>query len=326
MSEEARISIIVPVYAVEAYLSECIDSLLNQTYKNLEIILVDDESPDQCGSICDKYAKQDSRIKVIHKSNGGAASARNAGIDAATGNYICFVDSDDIVSPKYVQNLYMAIQQHDADIAVCSFAQFTKNKIHFFVELEPVGCYSRCEYLLQFLKHWSCSLLWNKIYRKEVIGSIRMEEGHRIDDEFFTYQIVLNARKIVVCDELLYQYRLRASSVMRNIQAHEADLMQDRIDFLIQRYTHICNQLPELEQAFFIDMLDTFARYWGSCKHLPQIQHEIRAWAKKHIANMITTSLPFKIKLMYIYRLFFCAPGTGSLFAQEGYNEADLFS
>ena len=111
------VSVIVPVYKVEPFLRRCVDSLLSQTYQNLEIILVDDGSPDRCGQICDEYAAQDARVKVIHKENGGVSSARNAGIEAAAGEYVTFVDSDDWVEPWAYQILRQLIVEHDADVA-----------------------------------------------------------------------------------------------------------------------------------------------------------------------------------------------------------------
>lgn len=326
MSEIALVSIIVPVYGVESYLQECVDSLLAQTYKSLEIILVDDQSPDRCGKICDYYAQQDPRVKVIHKKNGGAASARNAGLDAATGEYICFVDSDDLVSPNYIQYLLEHLTQENADIAVCGFSQFSKFESQLCEELEPVGKYNRNAYLLQFLKHWTCSLLWNKFYRREVVGDLRMVEGHRIDDEFFTYQVALHANKIVVFDECLYQYRLRASSVMRNVEAHESKIMLDRLEYMQQRYSHIKAQAPELETAFFVDMLDSFTRCWDCCLRFPSIKKRIRTWAKSSFFHIIQAPIPYKKKLVYIYKLFFCAAGNNPLHPQVSNASDDLFA
>ena len=313
MSENALVSIIVPVYGVEDYLAACVDSLLSQTYNRLEIILVDDASPDRCGEICDHYAMQDCRIKVIHKQNGGAASARNAGLDAATGDFICFVDSDDLVSPDYVQHLYDHLMCDGADIAVCGFSQFTRTGSQPCLQTEPVAVYERNEYLLEFLKHWTCSLLWNKIYRAETIGNLRMAEGHRIDDEFFTYQVVLNAKTIVVFEEPLYSYRLRASSVMQNLAAYEEKVMFDRLEYIQQRYAHIKTQAPELECAYFVDMLDSLTRYWGACQHLPNIQKIIVSCVKLKFIHIIQAKIPIKQKLTYLYKLFICSPGSNPL-------------
>ena len=118
---EQLVSIIVPIYNVEKYIKECIDSIINQTYKNLEIILVDDGSPDCCPKICDEYSKKDKRIKVIHKENGGLSSARNAGLDVAKGEYVSFIDSDDVVDEKFIETLYNLCIENNCDISECNF-------------------------------------------------------------------------------------------------------------------------------------------------------------------------------------------------------------
>ena len=122
------VSMIIPVFGVEVYLGECLETVLNQTYKNLEIILIDDESQDRCPEICDQYAQKDERIKVIHQKNGGAANARNHGLDMATGEYICFIDSDDKIEKNYVEKLLGAIKENKAEVVVCSFKQWYKDK------------------------------------------------------------------------------------------------------------------------------------------------------------------------------------------------------
>ena len=197
------VSIIVPVYGVEAYLSECVDSLLAQTYENLEIILVDDGGKDRSGEICDRYAERDNRVRVIHKSNGGAASARNVGIDAATGEYICFVDGDDLVEKDYVTHLWSALSREDADISVCGLYYMTKHQ-KSPVEIESLGVFDCKEYLRLFTSYWTCALMTNKLFKRAVVGTVRFEEGHCIDDEFFTYQVIMNSSKVVVTDPPLY--------------------------------------------------------------------------------------------------------------------------
>lgn len=306
------VSIIVPVYGVEAYLPACLDSLLAQTYNNLEIILVDDESPDGCPAICDAYAVQDPRVRVIHKKNGGAASARNVGLDAAQGEYICFVDSDDLVCPDYVEKLFSALNAAEADIAVCGFSQMTRNNESVCHSKEAPGIFSRTDYIAEFLKHWTCALLWNKIFRKKVIGALRMEEGHRIDDEFFTYKVVLNCRSVVVFDTPLYRYRIRASSAMQEFGANREQIMLDRIDYTKQRYKIVSKELPSLQPLFFLDMTDSFARYWGECRDMAAAKREIRQWAKQNVYSLLTADMPLKQKLSYLYVLFLKAPGSAS--------------
>lgn len=277
------VSVILPVYGVEAYLPECVDSLLGQSYRRLEIILVDDASPDRCGEICDAYAAKDDRIRVIHKENGGAASARNAGLDAAAGAFVCFVDSDDTVEPDYVQTLLETLG--DADMAMCGF--FLRSRGGSKEERIAPGAYDREGFLRRFLEDWSCSLLWNKLIRRSAIGSLRMEEGHRVDDEFFTYQVALNCRCVAVTDRCLYHYRLRGSSAMQDDAAVKERIMLDRISYVSARYEKVSAAVPSVARAYFADAADTISRYWLHSLNMPRAQREIRRWVRGHISQLL---------------------------------------
>lgn len=301
------VSIIVPIYGVEAYLSECVESLLAQNYGNLEILLVDDSSPDRCPEICDRYAQKDPRVKVIHKINGGAASARNAGLDAATGDYICFVDADDVTRKDYVRHLLTAAEDSDADIAVCGYHNLTKNG-SCVMPVQAPGLYTQVDYLNFFLTDWTCALLWNKIYRRDVIGSLRMLQGHRIDDEFFTYRIVMNSRRIVVTDTPLYDYRIRISSVMHDAGDKAEQIMLDRIEYTKLRYADIAQQYPDLEQAFLLNALDAMTLYWRCSKSMTKAQKQIRKWIKEHFWKIMRLRMPLHIKLADLYCLYFKRP------------------
>lgn len=302
------VSIIVPVYNVEKYIDECVQSLIGQTYKNLEIILVDDASPDNCGAICDTYAKQDSRIVVIHKSNGGAASARNAGLDAATGAYVCFVDSDDAVEAEYVQYLVQALETHQADAAVCGFYFWNQEGQKPCLTETASGIYNCEAYMLRFLQDWSCSLLWNKIFVREAIGNIRMAEGHRVDDEYFTYQVCMNCKKVVQGDQCLYRYRLRASSAMQDLASVQQKVMLDRIEYNVTRYANVAAKMLQLDEAFFIFTLDTLARYWHHSKDMPAAQQQIRSWINDHVGRLLRAKLTLKQKLAYLRAFYMKKP------------------
>ena len=299
------VSIIVPVYGVEQYLPECVESLLRQTHRELEIILVDDASPDNCPRLCDRYAAQDSRVRAVHKPNGGAASARNAGLDAATGDYICFVDGDDWVDPDYVNHLLDTVG--DADIGICGFYRSTKSKNEPHAPEQP-GKLSAEAYLLRFLSDWSCSLLWNKIYRRETIGDIRMAEGHAIDDEFFTYLVVMNSKNVAISPKPLYYYRLRGSSVMRTVDDRLERVMLDRVEYITTRYRNISEKMPRLAEPFLQDAVDTLIRYWRYSKNTPKAQKQIRAWTKAHRRQIMGLKLPLKTRLSYLYQILIKKP------------------
>lgn len=299
------VSIIVPVYGVEKYLEDCVSSLLAQSCRDMEIILIDDGGKDRCPELCDKFAALDSRIRVIHKPNGGAASARNAGIDAAKGEYICFVDGDDWVHPDYVNHLLTNLG--DADIGVCGFFYSTKSQDRDRSSGQT-GSFTGEDYLLQFLSDWRCSLLWNKIFRREVIGDIRMAEGHKIDDEFFTYLVVMNSKRVVVTDTPLYYYRIRGSSVTQTMALHLEKILLDRVEYITTRLRNISEKMPQLAEPFFLDALDTMTRYWHHSKGMPKAQKQIRAWAKTHLRRILGLNIPVKIRLVYLYQLFVRKP------------------
>lgn len=210
-----KISIIVPVYKVEKYLEKCIASIVNQTYTELEIILVDDGSPDRCGEICDQWAKKDSRIKVVHKENGGRSDARNAGVEIATGEYIGFVDSDDLLEPDMYQVLFDKLMKYGADIAVCERqtvwedeSQKKQSQSNEFKILDGDAA------LKLLIGDGISQVVWNKLYRREVIGDIEFEVGKYYEDEFWSYQVFGRAKKVILMDYVGYYYRQHPGSIM----------------------------------------------------------------------------------------------------------------
>ena len=206
------ISVIVPVFNVAGYLRQCVDSILSQDYGNLEVILIDDGSTDGSGEICDRYAALDSRVRAIHQKNGGAAAAKNAGLRLATGEYLAFADSDDYLEPDAYGFLMKALLETGADAVQGSFREVYRNRAEEQRISEEI--LEGYDYLLRFPKDFSCALLWNKLYRRALFDGVFFEEGHKIDDEYFTYQGFLQPRKVVRADRIVYNYRKRASSVM----------------------------------------------------------------------------------------------------------------
>lgn len=310
--EKSKVSIVVPVYNIACWLNECMESLVSQNYRNIEILLGDDGSTDGSSALCDEWERKDDRVKVIHKTNGGAASARNVCLDEATGDYICFVDSDDVVSKAYVSHLVETLESSSADIAVCGFSYLKTSGLETVILSTRAGTYSGEGFMMQFLKDWSCALLWNKIFRREIIGTIRMDEGHRIDDEYFTYQVCLNAHTVTVTDDCLYYYRLRKSSVMNVYEAVNEKTLLDRIGYMVERYKRVSKALPCAEQAYFQDAVDTLARYYKYSKQMPEAQKQIRKWIKKHYMKLWKLPVSVKEKLAYQYIFFFSFPKYGN--------------
>lgn len=212
------ISIIVPVYKVEKYLNKCVDSIINQTYKNLEIILVDDGSPDRCPQICDEYTKKDNRIKVIHKKNGGLSDARNIGIDNSTGEYIMFIDSDDYINDKMVELLYNNIKEKKSDVAICNFEYIFENCNSKKVpNITPTILNSNQFWNLYYSEQGYvvfCVVAWNKLYKKELFKTIRYDVGKYHEDEFIIHKIINQCNKISCINDKLYYYLQRENSIM----------------------------------------------------------------------------------------------------------------
>lgn len=230
------ISVVVPIYKVEKYLPKCVDSICGQTYQNLEIILVDDGSPDQCGKLCDEYAKQDGRIKVIHKKNGGLSDARNAGIEVATGKYIGFVDSDDYIHPQMYEFLHDSLQKNMACIAVCAFqcimeSEHVESKIMNSIQSEVIS--SETERINHFLGE-EFTVAWNKLYPREYFSNIRYPKGKIHEDEFTTYKLLEMAKRICFIQEPLYYYVQRDNSIMgedfSEKRLHRLDAYQERLE------------------------------------------------------------------------------------------------
>lgn len=214
------VSVIIPIYNVEMYLERCIDTVINQTYSNLEIILVDDGSPDNCPQICERYKLTDDRIKVIHKANGGLSDARNAGIEQATGKYIIFIDSDDYVEKEMIEKLYLSIVSNEADVAIAGY--------------EPTSgiVYEQCDgsvyadtsekVLFQLLSRYG----WNacgKLVKKESLGSLRFKKGILYEDYEFIPRLFLNSQKAVLINENLYHYFIRQDSIMGQSKSRISD-------------------------------------------------------------------------------------------------------
>lgn len=209
-----RISVIIPIYKVEDYLDKCVQSIVNQTYQNLEIILVDDGSPDRCGQMCEDWAGKDSRIKVVHKENGGLSDARNAGLAVATGDLVSFIDSDDWIEPDFLQTLYDAME--DAQIAECA--------IHLVDEEGNVLCdrgpakgevIEKKEALRRLiLEDGVYQTVWNKLYRRAVIDGILFEKGKYNEDDFWTYLVFDRIEKLALVDKPMLNYLQRGGSIM----------------------------------------------------------------------------------------------------------------
>ncbi len=259
------VSLIIPVYKVEKYLNKCVESVVNQTYKNLEIILVDDGSPDNCPNMCEAWAKKDSRIKVIHRKNGGLSAARNSGIEVAKGEYFCFVDSDDYVAKDYVKSLYESLKSNNADMAICEVTEVNEkyNVIDDKKTRERLtNCVKTGLELLDLIlpaKTYAYVVAWNKLYKRELFNNLRYAEGKIHEDEFIIHRLFARCNRVAIIDKPLYYYLKRGDSIIgigfniKRINALEA--FEDRIS--------LCKEIhqPKLAIKALYMLLTTVAYY-----------------------------------------------------------------
>ena len=242
--EKALISLIIPVYKVEKYLEKCIQSVINQTYENLQIILVDDGSPDNCGKICDEYAQKDHRIEVIHKSNGGLSDARNKGLEIAKGEYIGFIDSDDYIESDMYEVLYNLLKQYNADVSICNFYTVSQGKIAIKNAENGIKEYNRIEILKEVLLDNNIqSYAWNKLYKKELFDEIKYPVGKKYEDIGTTFYLLEKCNKVVVTGKPEYYYINRQDSIVNNVTE---TTITDYIELIMQRYDYIEENIKEL--------------------------------------------------------------------------------
>ena len=309
-NEKSLISVIIPVYRVEQYLRRCVDSVLAQTYSRIQVILVDDGSPDDCPAICDAYAAKDDRVQVIHQENAGLSGARNAGIEAAEGQYLAFVDSDDYLAPEFLECLYRACVDTGCDLSVCRWED---------VKGEPVpergsgsvSLYSGREMLANLYRPDGAYFVvaWNKLYRRELFEQIRYPLGRIHEDEATTYRIYDLVKQAAFVDSSLYGYFVTPSSITRGFNPKRMDWVRanaERLDFFEEKgYREL--MLPGL-QAFADGSIDI---YFGLRDFLPGSegqQEEIRSLVRQGLRRVRPYGR-FPLRTEIGYRLFLACPG-----------------
>lgn len=221
-----KISVIVPVYMSEDYLEKCLDSILQQTYQNLEVILINDGSTDGSAAICQRYKNQDARVKVYHKPNGGVASSRNRALEAVTGDYIVFVDNDDWLELDHIQSLYDLLKKTDADIAIGNFTQFIEDQGSFLIHVGADNYFEQVYSPFDWFHHQYDSkynlsqcftVPWAKLYKAELFKDIVYPTDQKVEDDYTTYKVYLQADKIAYMNKAIYIHRKRSTSVTRTV-------------------------------------------------------------------------------------------------------------
>lgn len=276
------ISVIVPVYNVEAYLDKCISSIVNQTYRNLEIILVDDGSPDNCPAMCDAWKEKDSRIVVLHKKNGGLSDARNAGTGTAHGEFISFIDGDDWIEPRFFEILQHELEAQNADVAAVQYRLcWEGNACERQNAYEHVTVYDRQTAMRLLIQNQIKQVVWNKLYRSAQIRDIPFEKGKVHEDEFWTYQVIGRIERFAAIDYIGYDYFQRAGSIMG---AGYSPKRLDAVEAKTRRQAYLTEHMPELAPEGARDLLFT-CLYHGQ-----QVCKALRGAEKKQAMRFLKTT------------------------------------
>lgn len=312
MDRNYLISIIVPIYNVEQYLPRCIDSLIRQTYRNIEIILVDDGSPDSCGEICEEYSKKDNRIKVIHKQNGGLSDARNAGLDIAQGDYLLFVDSDDWIEDETCETVLKFAIENKADIVPFGIAKVYENgtkkiqPIKLQKEVASAECIKALIYKVE--ECGLCNYAWNKLYSSILFEDLRFPKGLLYEDQGITYKLFHKSKRICVCHKKLYNYYQRNNSITGGGEYYPKQindrlfLWMERLEFLKSYYPQLVDyQIAQILGVAYVSLIKL-----KRCSEYKNFQEKIRCFVKENkIQEKYFVSYDKKVKLhYYCYPLF----------------------
>lgn len=292
MTKKIKISVIVPIYNVEKYLVRCIESLLNQTFNYFEVLLIDDGSIDNSSEICKKFCTRDTRIKYFYKKNGGLSDARNYGIERSNGNYLIFVDSDDYVDRNYLLYLYKAVEEKDADIAICSFKNVNEQgKVLSVTNVSANSVMSGRKLLANYLSgkdNISDEVAWNKIYKRKIFKKLRYPKGHIYEDEAIITQILWNVKKVAFVEQSLYYYVQRGGSITSSSYNYYKlkDMFlfsDDRVDFFRNRNQFFYKLAI---QKYKDNLVFISSKYLNtlSSKSTQEIQKKYRELVKLHLS------------------------------------------
>lgn len=277
-----KISVIIPVYNVEKYLNQCIDSVLGQTYRDLEIILVNDGSTDRSPEICEAYKNKDSRIKLIHKENGGLSDARNAGLQIATGDLVSFVDSDDFISINFYSKLTKLLIDTDSDITECCFIKFKtiadlESQVKETDETK-VEIFEANEGLKGYLSESLNVVVWNKIYKKELLKDVLFPVNKLHEDVYWTYKIIAKAKRIAKIPDEMYYYRQHQESIMgEHYSLKRLEALQGLEEMLI----FFNENFPDLQNQ----AIKTFC--FGAMHHFTQLSNQVEIDPKKEYRKKV---------------------------------------
>ncbi len=311
---EPLISVIVPVYKVEKYLGRCVESILVQTYQNTEILLVDDGSPDRCPQICEEYAKKYPKIRVFHQENKGLSGARNTGIDHAGGEYLAFIDSDDVWSPYFLESLYKALIENNADISQCRWEYMHGDTIKEPYDSRAEStCFTGREMLANLYIQTGAYFVvaWNKLYKKELFREVRYPQGRIHEDEATTYKLFDLAGKCVFVNQALYGYFVGSggTSITRNgFSVKKLDWRKankERVQYFIEKdYRELI--VPAI-RACNDGSIDLYFKCRDFCPEAKEEMMEIRQGVRRSL-SLIKRYGKLPARTMIGYRLFAAFP------------------
>ena len=296
------VSIIVPIYKVEQYLDRCVSSIVHQSYSNLEILLVDDGSPDKCPAMCDRWKMEDRRIRVIHKANGGLSDARNAGIEAARGEWILFVDSDDYILPQMVERLVVAAHRDQSDISVCSFFyDYGDHKRAIHTVLKPAHyVLDRLEAIQIYFKPRALELTvaWNKLYRRNLFFTsqrIRFPVGCLHEDEYTSYKLLYEADHISWINDELYGYMQRKGSIMSNFGPRN---IPDLLGYQKEYFKWCKRYAPELRELIEASALNGILGWYLYCHQ--HTDFDLRGELREGLDQLMRKEMHFSFSNPYM--------------------------
>lgn len=307
------ISVIVPVFNVEKYLNECVTSIINQTYTNMEIILIDDGSSDNSPIMCDNFAKQDSRIIVIHKENGGQSSARNAGLDAAKGEFVMFVDSDDFIDKQLVEYLLSITKEYSVDIACCSKNRYIKGKSFLIKDSvstqQNIVTFTGLQYLDRILRHKVGCAVWGKLYRYSSIKDFRFPLLRYNEDVIFLFYLCLSSIKIACTPKPYYNYRKTEGGLTQVFNQKKFDVLrnaQEMADYIkMNKLSNLSSSVQIYSNIVNINLMGSMIKHRAQKRFYKQFK-ELRCRVMHNLLEILTNrNYNYKLKIKAIVIVFF---------------------
>ncbi len=310
-----KISIIVPVYNVEPYLDRCVQSVLQQSYQNIEVLLVDDGSPDNSGTMCDRWAEKDGRIRVIHKKNGGLSDARNKGLDFAAGEYIAFVDSDDCIAADMVQTLYQALKANDADISICNYILTDEDCVplkrvndHPPIEDEVLSGLDAIRKMADNNGRYFLPA-WNKLYKKSLFSEIRFPKGKLYEDSFIVHKLYERCNRVACVSYAGYYYVQRSGGIMASrsckLFLHATEAFMDQAISCVR--LGLCKSASQIYWRAAMQLQDAYARRESAPELTAELEDAVQLFRRYfYLRKACPLKKRLQIDLIYLHpQLYF---------------------